>query len=347
MALTLAIVAAICFGIVKSISTYNTKVLIDPPAVRGFKGDELSANIVLIFKRARWIAVNPSLIQAPFGLEAKSEPKGNNVTRISMKSKYAGRLSGLTIRIEITDVLNLFSNRIETIQANFVFDSLPLSILYPIPHTRPVPLALGERSGMSSGSSLELYALKDYVPFSETKDILWKRVAGMPDERLIVRVRDSSIPKVIRIGFLEKAKRDRSQELNFMDLACEGAGMIANMLIAAGCELDVIHCSNESPTIAVNEVKDFSQLADALMSVSNAPNSSPQLEDFSEVLQKADIVICGMRELEDQVLSSVISRKPTLAVAEAKSSPLVVGEQTLIYTGIEDVRKLVSRVLEK
>ncbi len=351
VALALGIVGAICFAIVASVTNYNTKLKLEPPVLRGFKGDELNANVVLEFRRGKWIAVKPTLIDAPFGLETKSDLGGNNSTRISLSSKYAGRLSGLGIQIEVTDIMNLFSKKIQTIQVDFVFDCLPLSILTPLVHTKPIPLALGERSGMSAGSSPELYALKEYTAFTETKDILWKRVAGMPDERLVVRVRDSSLPKTVRIGFLVNAKRDRDVRLSFIDLACEGAGMIMNLLLAAGCVVEVIDYSDargNGQGLEVSYVKEFPELADALMKVSsNGSHSDPDFEYSLKVSQRADIIVCGMRELEDPKLSVEIARKPTLAIMEDRSSPYAVGEQTLFYSGLEDVRKIVSRVLEK
>lgn len=346
LAFTLAVVALVAFLIVSSITTSNTRVALDPAKLRGFKKDELTAQVVLSFKRPRWANVNLSAIRAQPGVEIRLELTGGDA-KVFISSKYAGCFSGLIFELEARDILNLFSKRIQTIYSDFTYDSLPLSILAPIPHTKPMPLAFGERSGRSPGSSLELYALEDYKPYTETKNVMWKKVARMPDERLIVRIRDSSIPVTVRIGLVQAKIRRGEDKLRLMDLVCEAAGMIGNSLLAAGCSLEIIHTSQENRNpIAVHEVSDLDELSDALMHLSDAPKLTNTMEYQFEILARSDFVICGLREMEQQELALAISKKPTVAIAEQGASPVVAGQHTMIYTGSEDVRKLVSKILE-
>jgi hypothetical protein len=346
LALTLTAIAVITFLIVTSITKYNTKVLIDPSSTRTFKNESRSVNLVLIFKRARWINVNLSSVKGPFGVET-SFTSQRGKAKISLISKYSGSFSGLTLQFEIIDILNLFSKQIQTIQSDFTFECLPLSILTPIPRSRPMPLALGDRSGRSPGSGLELYALEEYQPFTETKNIMWKRVARMPNEKLIVRIRDSSIPKLITVGFIQNKIRRDEAKLEWMDLTCEAIGTMGNGLLAAGCMVEILHTSAQSlDPIQRHEVSNLDELSDAIVHLSDPPSLSDDGQELFQILSKSDIVVCGMRELEDQALSNAISKKPTLAVFEERVTPSFIGQQTMIFTGVEDVRKLVSKVLE-
>jgi hypothetical protein len=346
LAFTLAVVAAITFLIVVSTTGYNASVKMNPVRVRGFKKDELTAASVSTFKRGKWIIVSLASVKAQPGVETKFELSGD-VARIFMSSKYAGRFTGLTLQFEVKDVLNLFSKQVQTLYTDFILDSLPLSILIPIPHSKPMPLALGEKSGKSPGSSLELYALDDYRPFTETKNLMWKKIARMPDERLIVRVRDSSIPRIVRIGFVQSKMRYGAAKLVWMDLACEAVGMIGNSLLAAGCSIEIIHTSQgANDPISVHEVSSLDELPDAVMRIPDPPRLDGNLQYQFEILSRSDLVVCGMSELEQEGLSLAISKKPTLAIAEEGASPIIVGQHTMIYTGVEDVRKLISKILE-
>ncbi len=347
LAFTLAIVGAITFLIMVSISQFNTKVVITPQKIRGFKRDRLSINARLIFKRSKWINVNLTSIKSQLGVDSEFEIK-DGVVKVIISSNYAGRFTGLTSNLEIVDVLNLFSKQIQTVSNNFVFESLPLSILTEIPHSRPMPLTLGDKSGGSPGSSLELYALETYQPFTETKNIMWKRVARMTDESLIVRIRDSSIPKVMTIGFVNNKPRREAATINWMDLICEAIGTIGNTLLASGCFVEIIHATHEGSLdpISVHEVSNFDELSDSLVLLFGPPNPGEDMGNLLQVIDRSDIVVCGMRELEDRKLAAPISKKITLTVAEERSSPTIIGQRTMIYTGAEDVRKLISNVLE-
>jgi hypothetical protein len=349
LAFVLAVVAVITLLIITSITNYNTKVMVEPARVRGFKGDELRTEITLVFPRSRWINVKLSSVKGEPGVETKFKTQSNGVTTVFLSSKYSGSFSGLKLDLEIVDILNLFSKQIQAVYAGFVFESLPLSILIQIPHAKPMPLILGERSGRTPGSSLELHALDNYQPFTEIKNIMWKRVARMPDEKLIVRIRDSSIPKVVRIGFIETKARREQAKLSWKDLACEAIGLIGNSLLASGCYVEIIQTSQQQEKFnqtLIHEVSEIDELSNAIMRLSDPPNLGKDMENVFQVLERADLVVCGMRELEDKLLSIPISKKPTLAVVEERTTPIVIGQQTLLYSGVEDVRKLVAKILE-
>jgi hypothetical protein len=349
LAFTLSIVALISFFIVISITRNNTKVVMDPSEIRGFKNDKLWTSAVLVSRRARWVNSKLARVRSQAGVDAQFE-LSEGLARIFITSRYAGRFSSLALQFEVRDILNLFSKRIQTVYTDLVYDSLPLSILKPLPRSRPLPLALGERSGKSPGSSLELYSIEQYQPFTETKNILWKKVARMPDESLIVRIRDSSIPKVVRIGFIQIAeRRDLRAKLEFIDLACEAIGMMGNSLLATGTTVEIYYASKTEAegSVSISEISTLEQLADALMELSESPTLKFDSPSAFKILDQSDILVCGARDLELRTLALPVSKLVTLVIAESDSSPSIVGQKAMMYTGIEDVRKLVSKVLEK
>ncbi len=373
---TLAVIALITASIIASISSFNTKLTFEPPRLGGFKGDTMTTTVIIALKRARWITVSLSKIDAPPGVEASFVVLREDLVSLSLRTSYAGRFEGLLMHLEVRDVLNLFSKEIQTVYADFVLESFPVSLLAAIPHSKPMPLTLGDRSARSQGSSLELYALEQFQPFSETKNLLWKRVARMPDEQLIVRVRESSIPKTIRVGFIQRADRfedvaysgDEEKEqarLRWADLVCEGVGAVGNNLLAVGCNLEIIHTSRKKMIederqkaktedsfvleegVAVHYVEDMADLSSTLMKLWDLPWNGREEEKLFEVLAMSDVVVCGMRELSNATVARAVARKPALIISEENADPVVIGTQTVIYSGTEDVKKLVSTIIER
>jgi hypothetical protein len=353
LAFTLSIVALVCFIIVVSVNRFNTKVIMEPNRIRGFKNNKLWTSAVLVPKRARWVNSKLSKIRSQVGVDAQFEVS-EGLAKIYITSNYAGRFSSLSLQFEVRDILNIFSKRIQAIYADLTYDSLPLSILRPLPRSRPLPLALGERSGKSPGSSLELYSIEQYQPFTETKNILWKKVARMPDESLVVRIRDSSIPKVIRIGFIQISKRDPRAKLELIDRTCEAIGMMGNSLLATGSTVEIYHASKrdeesklQQDSISIHEISSLEGLADALMELSESSPLNIDSSNTFKILDQSDILVCGARELEQRSLALPISKLLALVIAERDATPLLIGQRAMMYTGVEDVRKLVSKVLEK
>jgi hypothetical protein len=346
LAFVLAIVALIAYATVASITPFNTKVVVESPNIRGFKNDELSTNAYLFFKRSSWINVNLRSVKSRAGVEARFEKSERGII-VRLNSKYSGRFTGLAFEFEARDILNLFSKKIETIYSDFVYESLPLSIAIPIPHAKPLPLAYGEKSGNAPGSSMELYSIEEYQPYGDTKNVMWKKVSRMPDEKLMVRIRDSNTPAVIRIAFVLSKYRTGEEKLHLIDLACEAAGMMGNSLLAAGCEVELMHGSYEpAKPIAVHRVSQMNQLGAAIMHLADAPVISHPLEIQFEVMKNADLVLCGVRELEDKGLAHAITMYPTIAIKEEAARSVLFGRRTIIYSGKEDLRGFISRVSE-
>jgi hypothetical protein len=387
---TLSIIALICAAIIGSITTFNTRLIFEHPHLSGFKGDVMTTHVEIIVKRARWITVNLAKVEPPPGVEVSVKVVRENLVRLSVRTRYSGRFEGFLMHLEVRDILNLFSKKVQTLYSEFVLESFPSSLLASIPRSKPMPLTLGDRSTRSPGSSLELYALEQYQPFSETKNVLWKRVARMPDEQLIVRVRESSIPKTIRIGFILRVERfeeyalytdEEERELarlRWRDLICEGLGSIGNNLLAVGCNLEIAHTSRKKmdvdllkeqqavksslgmkrdPSkirqdvldegIEVSFVEDIPELSSALMQLWDLPWNGPNDEKLFDVVARSDLIVCGVRDLSNKIVANAVARKPALVISEEGAQPSVVGNQAIIFSGIEDIKRLVSMIIEK
>jgi hypothetical protein len=365
--LTLAIVALISFLIVQSVSKFNTKLTFESSRLSSFKGEQVRTKVSVQLKRARWINASVRSVDPPAGIESSFSVVDENTISVAMKTKYAGRFEKFLLHLQVTDIFNLFSKEIAAVYADFCFDSLPGSLLAPIPKSKPMPMTLGDRSLHSSGSSLELYALDQYHPYDETKNVLWKRVARMPDERLIVRIRESSIPKSIQIGFLQitdrfedlaqpGAKEDEKEaknaaELIWKDRVCEGLGAVGNNILALGCEINIIHTAKGSGRrpfeTDVEPAADLGDLSQAIMNIWGDPANGENNENLFAVLDQCDLVVCGMRDLGDSEVALAIARKPCLLILEEWTIPELIGREALIYSGIEDVKRLVAKLVER
>ena len=132
----------------------------------------------------------------------------------SFEPEYAGRFEGLTVTFELRDPLQLFHKTMQISRPDFIIDSLPISLLADVRVARPMSMTLGERTGRTHGAGQEFYALDEYTNQVEKHDIMWKAVARMPDDnKLIVKVRESNIPKTLKIGILRLEQRKAEEEL--------------------------------------------------------------------------------------------------------------------------------------
>ena len=345
LSFVLAIASLVSFIMVRSISSKSIMIGIDRERVRGFKGDRFEATLSMIIRHRAWVSIGLSSIAAQEGVDVKWKALGGGITRLFLKPRYAGCFSGLVINFESKDILGLFSNKVQSVHLDFIIESLPMSILTLVPTARPMPLTLGDKASRSRGSNLELYALDNYQPFTETKNLLWKRIARMPDEKLIVRIREASIPRVVRIGLVESAFRTSLERAEFVDLVCEGIGTLGNYLIAIGCRLAVLRAADDG-TVESSDASSVQELSDVLMKVSDASKIETK-DKVLEVLGESDVIVSGLLELEEDTLARSIARMPSLLIFESKARPLLVGEKSVIYSGMESLQKIVSQVVEK
>jgi len=262
----------------------------------------------------------------------------------SFEPEYAGRFKGLTVNFELRDPLQLFHKTMQISRPDFIIDSLPKSLLADMRVARPMTLTLGERTGRTRGSGQEFYALDEYSNQVEKHDIMWKAVARMTDEnKFVVKVRESNIPKTLKIGIVKYAKRRFEEELRWTDIACEGAGLLGYVVLLIGCDVELIYGGGDHA--AVSHAADISELSSSIMEMSVSGETSS--EETYSIISESDICITGMKELEEQLFANAVSRMPSLLVSEPEADVRVIGDRSVVFTGTEDVNPLVNAVVGK
>jgi hypothetical protein len=344
LAFALAIAILISFVLLASVTMTETTVSAEPKLVRGFKGDEFQVTISMSFRRGRWISVHVASFTLPDGVIVRSQEINEGLVKLDLRAPYAGRFAGIGIELELWDTLGIFSKGFQSLNSQFVIESLPISLLATARQAKPVQLSIGERSARSPGTSMELYSLDEYQPYSETKNLLWKKIARMPDERLVVKVREATIPEIVKIGIFDSSSRTGQSRLRFADLMCEGVGALCNNLIAAGCAVEILSPSRE---LGVNSylVTSLLELGDVLMGLLSTP-SAPRDDDYG-VIVKSDVIVTGLYELEDLNIANAVASKLSLLIEDENALPIAVGDRSTLFTGVEDVGPLVSKVLER
>ena len=356
LSLVMMIAALISQLILASSSGRNIKVELQRSHLSVFKGDSTLEKVKIESKRRRFISVKVVSLKGPEGIESSYEESNSDDSfdiAFSFEPHYAGRFSGLTAELELRDPLQLFYKRTRIARPDFVIDSLPRSLIAEINVARPMSITLGERAGRTRGSGQEFYALDRYTTESEKRDIMWKTVARMPDDRLIVRIRESNIPRTMKIGVVRKAPRTPEEELKWMDIACEGVGMLGQIILLIGCDVELVY--NADNRVQVDHAAGLTELSSMIMEMSSSKIvGGGDEESIASIVADADIVITGMKELLEEeekqpFIAHAIARKPSLLVSELEEEniPESTGDLSVVFTGSEDLTRLVNRVVSK
>jgi hypothetical protein len=305
-----------------------------------FKGDEVNQKVSLISPRSRGVSITLMSVETPPGVEPIAREQNSDSLSFSFRPRYAGRFSGLTVNFELSDPLGLFARTVRTSKQDYVIDSYPLSVLQEVRASRPIMLSIGDRSAKTRGTGQEFYAVDEYKSAVEKRDIMWKKVAAMPDERLLVKIRESNIPHVIRVALLQMTER-WPDSLTFMDLSCEGVALLGKHAFADGCDLELSFVAEGK---AVSKLAtEPGELSDAIMEMSSTETDRSQA--VLELLSDCDICVTGLREIQDRTFANAIAKKPALLIKDDNTFPPNIDERAVIFDGAQDVSVLVSRVV--
>ena len=321
-------------------TTGSVRVDLEEPHLSCFKGGEAVENISIRYRRNRFVRVLVSSVKGPEGVETIANDSTEALS-LTFRPKYAGQFQGLRVTFDFLDPLGLFRKTLEVVRADLIIDCYPSSLLKEVRQAAPLTLALGERSGRTHGSGQEFYSIDEYNPSVEKKNIYWKKIASLPDERLLVKVREANIPQAITIGLVKTVPRET--DLGWMDLACEAASDLGTHIFSLGCDVCLIFYKDEK--ISRLEAIDLQEFRESLMQMSRSQVAG--MEFVSEILHECDICITGFKELEDGLLASEVARKPSLLIKDSEILPQTLGHLSLIYTGSEEVTELVNRVVRR
>ena len=341
LCLSLAFAAGISQIILAVATTGGVKINLENSHLTCFKEGEVVENISIKYKTKRFVRVVISSVTGPNGVETISNRSSDSLS-FTFKPKYSGRFQGLRITFDFADPLGLFRKRLELMRDDFTIDCYPASLLKQVRQSAPLALALGERAGRTHGSGQEFYSIDEYNSSVERKNIYWKKIASLPDERLLVKIRESNIPQSLSVGLLKIIDREQN-ELEWMDIACEGAAMLGTNIFSLGCDVELVYCFDSKIVNVVSS--DLIEFRESLMQMSRSGKSNGDLT--SEILNASDICITGMKELEDGLLALEVARKPTLLIKDLDVFPKTIGNLSIVYTGSEDVSRLVNTVVRR
>jgi hypothetical protein len=347
LAIILTSVAIITLSALSYSSFKYSRIHVKPSLVRVFKADHFQITLSVTGQEKHFMSIGFASCRAPAGVESVTKLVDDHRIEISLTPRFAGRFKGLEIETRMKDAMNLFSKRAQLVPRDFSIDSLPRSILAPVRMFKVNSFAGGDAPTRKMGRSLDLYSLDEYRPFEDAKDMLWKRVARMPDEKLIVRLRESNIPRVVKIALLEAAERSDLEKVSFMDLVCESLGFICVSMIGIGCLIEILTASStDSDDVHSSDVTDTDSLADALMKIWDSRSGSASKSVLVEAALDADLLVTGFKELEDEDIARLASRKICLTISEEQASPLRIPRASMTYSGVEDLGQLVMKVVE-
>jgi hypothetical protein len=326
--------------------------------VRIMKGEEYETSLAVESRGNGWIGSTPTTFSIETGqlMEVEPFPDGTRI-RLRFLGKYAGRSQGVKVGISFTDPLRLFKRLDQIVSTELVLDTMPLSLLSPEIERRLKVIGYGERSTGYAGQGQELYKLDEFNP-GYTKDIVWRRVAKSADETIFARVREANVRDALRVGVVRFAEREGDDRAEWTDKLCEALGEVGREILETGATPILLYrhgprgnvgrdeeTSGEERSRGMTriEAEDIDELADAVMSCSVASNS----RDVESVVADSDLVVTGLRELEDEGMAMVMAQKPLLLLhEEASPSPAFAG-RSVIWTGNEDLLPLIRKTLER
>jgi len=343
LAFSLVLAALVSQLLLASASKKNIGIEIEKIELTVFKEEAVEDAVRIVSRRRRFIDIRIDSILGPEGVDSRVQSEDSGSIVFSFRPHYAGRFEGITITFALSDPLRLFERRLEMQSREFVIRSLPRSLLVEPRLARPVSLSIGERTGRTSGHGQEFYTIDDYKPSSEKRSIYWKKVAQLSNDKLVVKVRESNIPKRMHIGLVSFSERAPEEYLMFMDTACEGAASLSRMFLVIGCEVSFLY--SKAGEIRTASASDLEELKRAIMEMASSSRSS--MEQAYSIAVESDVCIAGLKELEPKEFAGAFSSKPSLLVSEEGANPWLIGDSAIIFSGVEDVGRIVNRVVGK
>jgi len=353
LGISLAVMAVLSMVIFELAIKGGVSIQMEGGHVKTLKGEEYESVLTIKSSGTDWIGSVPTTFKIETGQLVKMEPISEGRIRLLFLGKYAGRTEGVSVGISLTDPLRLMRRVDEVRRTDFVLDTLPLSLLARASPRKLTVFGFGEQPTGYPGPGQELYGLDEYKSMMDTKDIIWKRVAKSPDERLIARVREASVRDVVKVGIIQYAERTGEARAVWIDSLCEALGQVGREVFEVGARVtlqfnsprrygardDVQRVTGMTQMTAV----DPTDLAEAVMSVSVASPS----RDIESVVGESDFVVTGLKELEDEKVAAVIAERPLLLINE-KASPLAAfTDRSVLWTGHENLFPLIRRMLER
>jgi ribosomal protein L12E/L44/L45/RPP1/RPP2 len=376
LGICLVAMAVISVAIFEFVIKGGIKTMMQSGHVTATKGEESETLLTIQYRGAGWIDTDLTKVETEAGqrmrIESLSEGNNKNKIRLRFLGKYAGRTEGVKLMITLTDPLNLENRLEEVVHEAFVLDTLPVSLFASTVPKQQRVYGFGEQPTGYSGAGQELYGLEEYNAETDIKNIIWRRVAKSPNESLIASVREASVRDVVNVGVVQFAERGGGEgEVAWIDQLCEALGQVGREVLAMGPSVTINFNSprraeevmgteegsrkgtgekeeeeNEegedeeerSPGMTSLRATDVIDLSEAVMSCSVASPS----RDIRQVVANSDLVVTGLKELEDPEIAMLIAQKPLLVIPEEEGafvSPRLM-ERAVIWSEEEEEESL-------
>jgi hypothetical protein len=348
LGISLVAMAVLSVGIFEIVIKGGIEIVMESGHVTTTKGEEYETPLTIQYRGTGWIDTGLTTFKIEAGQQMQVETLSGGKMRLRFPGKYAGRVEGVKLGITLTDPLNLKDRPEEVIHRDFVLDTLPVSLFASaVPKQRRV-YGFGEKPTGYSGAGQELYGLEEYNTETDTKNIIWKRVAKSPDESLIASVREAGVREVVTVGVVQFAERGEGRGA-WIDQLCEALGQVGREVLAMGPNV-TIHFNSARKTegkqgssgMAFLRATDLIKLTEAVMSCSAASPS----QDVKEVVANSDLVVTGFKELEDGQMATLVARKPLLIIPEEASPPPPIAERAVIWSERQSLLPMIQRIVE-
>jgi hypothetical protein len=328
----MALTSVISLALLRERSSDAIEIVADQPKVTVFKGEEVETMLRIRGPPGRWTGVEFESIMVDGPVECVMGPRRGDGVGLLLKPKAAGRFTRFEVRMELSDVIGLFALKQKTELTGFVIDSLPLSLLIRVRSGFVPPLVIGERPASTAGKGQEFYGIEMYSERSESRDILWKRLAKDPYRPLLARVREANNPESVKI-IVAHGRIATEIRSSCVDLECEALGFLGRALLLAG-----VRCDISTPGGMTYAAETDEELVEAIMEVSTVNAVSPpglRVSDRSTIF-----VLVGA--VGEETMQGA-ARCPTVLIRD--NGGRAFDRQAVSFTGAEDLTNIVNRAL--
>ncbi len=316
----------------------RAEVSVRPKKVRVFKHERGAVSIEVGRGGSRWVTLTSVALKIHPGLASEISHLPSGDLELGLTPSLAGRSESLEATLRATDVLGLFT-KARTARLELILEALPLALRERPPQLVIPLLAFGEDPAGINGSGQEFYAVSEYQPGLDPRDIMWMRAAGRTDETIPVRVREANLRRAVSIVVQVGSSTDEEKAVRG-DLVAEALGKIGMQLLAVGSVLEIL-CP---PPWAVQSVtvSDARELADATELPWVAVRRGPWMRSPPD--RTFDLLIIGPYESTMPSLAS-IPRSRQLLVLSDGPAPLHLPRGASLFTGREDLTEVASSVI--
>jgi len=339
LGLSLSIMATVSLGLFWS-KFRRAGVSTTVKKARTFKNESKTVPIQIGTGGSRWVRLTSASLEGRPGLSCEVNRLQTGAPELLLTPSLAGRIDSLTVRLKATDPLGLFTKE-RTVSLDFVLESLPLALRRAPLRLHASPLSFGENPAGRSGAGQELYAVSEYEIGLDPRDIMWRRVAGMPDESIPVRIREANVRKVVSIGVRVSSRTD-DERARRGDLVAEAIAQMGVQLLLIGSVLEI---TRPAPLgTRMTTVSNLGELADATELVWDLGREGLMTPTSPSAAGSFDLFIVGPSETGGAALAALSRSRQLLVVSELDRPPHL-PQSASLFTGRQDLSAMTSLVL--